>query len=217
MYARPQGQDTWVYSQAQQPVNPYATHTPAAGAGYGQDAASTPQQNIAFRNPPDSGIPGYMPRQPMSEYSTPPQQVAYEHQRGYPQHESPAGHYGDASNRLAQPMALNRHGHPAEGMPYSDMSYADQQPMMAAGSRNPSYPYHSMDQRPRYGAAGTPGPNTLPPLGSTSAATSQAALASHPAYSMTPNDNRYGSQPQGQGNGREYGGSQSGKATDEEN
>ena len=210
VYARPPGQEAWAYTAAQSSVNAYATHPPAA-AGYGQDAASTPQQpGLAYRNPATEGAmvqPGYMPRQHMSEYSTPQHQVAYDQQRGYGHQESPSAHYGDG--RLSQPMSMNRHGHPGEGMAFGEISYADQQAMMAGG-RNAPYPYQAMDQRSRasYGSAGTSGSNTLPPLGSSTTVSSQAALAGNPAYAMTasPGDARYAAHPQAQGNVRDYGG-----------
>ena len=205
MYARPQGQDAWAYSQGQQPVNPYGTHSPATA--YGQETVPTSQQpGLAYRgNPPESGM-GYVPRPPMSEYSTPPQQqVAYDQHRGYGQQESPAGQYGDVSNRLAQ----MRHGHPAEQMQFPDINY-EQQSMMA--NRNQPYPYHQLDQRQRYGAAGATGSHTLPPLGSSAPASGQSALAANPAFQMA-SDPRYASQPQGQ---RDYNGYQSGMPIKEE-
>ena len=211
MYARPQ--DPWAgYSAAPAAVNPYAAH-PAPG--YGQDAASTPQQTagLAFRGTPQEGgmvQPTYMPRQSMGEYSTPPhQQVPYD-QRGYNTQESPASHYGDAG-RMVQPM-VSRHGHPADQIPFPEMSYtqmpsSDQQSMMAAGGRNPQYSY----QTSRYG---TTGATTLPPLVS-SAAGSQSVLSSNPAYSMAANDGRYGSQ-QHQVQGNQYSGYQTGMPVKEE-
>ena len=214
MYARPP--DQWAgYSQAPAAVNPYATHQPT---GYGQDAASTPQQTagLAYRGTPqESGMvqPSYMPRQSMSEYSTPPHQANPYDQRSYSTQESPASHYGDVSGRMAQPMAVNRHGHPADQIPFPEISYAqmpgsDQQPMMAAGSRNPQYSY----QGSRYGASGASS-TTLPPLVS-SAASSQSVLSSNPAYTMAANDGRYASQHQVQGN--QYSGYQTGMPVKEE-
>lgn len=191
-YDRAQTGDAWSYSQAQQP-NLYASHHIPQTSTYAQAAGSNAPSVDSFTFRSQASDPtmlqsASMSRSQLNDYGSGQAQNPYDPQR-YAQDTS--AQYGDSQStpqRIAQPLAVNRHANPADHLQYQEMNRYGA--VSNPDHRDSKYQYPAP---PQSTYTTTENGSILPPL-SGSGASAQSMGPSASPYTYNTADGRYATQ-----------------------
>ena len=190
-YETSRAQDGWPYTQPQQGANLYASHNVPQGSTYAQVSGTNPpsMDSFTFRNhPSDSAMmQASMSRTQMGEYGLGQAQNPYDTQTRYTQDAS--GQYNDSqgtSQRMAQPMAVNRHTNPADHLQYQEMNRYGAVATPDQREKGFNYP-----APPTSAYATSENGAVLPPLGGSGASTQGVVGTSTPYTYSSPDARGY--------------------------